>query len=272
MLRILRPAARWRTVEGVPIPVARVSRWAAAVVLLAGRVSAAELAAGDAASAPVVHYREGLLSASIQGLPLDDVLRAVSAETGLRFGGAPLDERDVFKRFSDVPLAEALRRLIGRQNFTLVYGADGEPKRVKLLGGPLPAVAPGSKTPLAEPFQVLLVRQPPVAVSDSLARALRAGQGPLALTRVLQALRSDDAAIRGEVVAIFLRALQSRPELLRSFLALDDRKVATLARSWGGAHAADALALVAARAGHLGVRGLATKGLVRLRSDQPPRS
>jgi hypothetical protein len=65
-----------------------------------------------------------------------------------------------------------------------------------------------------------------------------------------------------------LRALQTTPELLSSFLALDDRTVATLARSWGGAHATDALSLLATRASHPGVRGLATKGLARL--DQAP--
>ena len=256
----------------MPVPIRR-ARWfaAAVVLLLAADVCAAELAQADDVSAPVVRYHNGCLSARIQGVPLDDVLHAVSAETGVRFDGTPIDERDVYKRFDDVPLAEALRRLIGRQNFTLVYGASGQPERVKLLGVPALPVARGSQTPPGASFEVVLARQPPVTISDRLAVAVGAVHGPLPLARVLRGLRLDDAAIRGEVVGTFLRTLQTVPALHTSFLALDDGKLATLARSWGGAHAADALSLLAARASDPGVRGLATKGLARVRSDLPPR-
>jgi len=256
----------------MPVPIRRAPWLAAAVVLvLAADVCAAELARADDVSAPSVRYHDGRLSAHIEGLPLDDVLRAVSAETGLRFDGIPLDERDVFKRFDDVPLAEALRRLIGRQNFTLVYGAGGQPERVRLLGVPALPVPRGSKAPPPASFQVVLARQPPVAISDHLAAALGAVHGPLPLIRVLQGLRLDDATIRGEAVGTFLHALQTTPALLTSFLALDDSRVATLARAWGGAHAADALSLLATRAWHVGVRGLATKGLAHLRPAHSPR-
>lgn len=163
------------------VPIRRVP-WlaAAAVLLLTADVFAAELARADDVSAPDVHYRDGRLSARIQGLPLDDVLRAVSAETGLRFDGTPLDERDVFKRFDDVPLAEALRRLVGRQNFTLVYGAGGEPERVRLLGVPAPPVARGSKAARPAPFQVVLVghRRWPSPTASPLPLAPVTGRSP----------------------------------------------------------------------------------------------
>ena len=137
-------------------PIRRTPWLAAAVVLLlAADVCAAELAKADDVSAPVVRYHDGRLSARIQGVPLDEVLHAVSAETGVRFDGTPIDERDVFKRFDDVPLAEALRRLIGRQNFTLVYGAGGQPERVKLLGAPALPVARGSQAPPGASFEVV---------------------------------------------------------------------------------------------------------------------
>jgi len=241
---------------------------AVALLLFAGHVSAAESALVEGTSTPLVRYHDGRLSARIQGVPLDEVLRALSTETGVRFEGTALDQRDVSKRFDDVPLAEALRRLIGRQNFTLVYGEDGRPSRVELLGVPGPAVAPGSHPPPVASFIVVLTRQPPVVISDRLAAALGVGHGPLALSKVLQGLRLDDPAIRRDAGATSLRALQTTPELLSSFVALDDRTVATLARSWGGAHAKDALSLLATRASHPGVRGLATKGLARL--DQAP--
>jgi hypothetical protein len=240
---------------------------AALTVLIGGITLAADTTPGDT-PAPEVHYRDGRLSASIRGVPLDDVLRAVAAETGVRFEGTPLDERDVFKRFDDVPLAEAFRRLIGRQNFTLVYGADGRPSRVELMGVPAPVVARGPRTPPPPPFRVVLAQQPPVAVSERLAKALGALHGPLPLVRVLQALRLDDATVRDEAVDTFLRVLQSTPALLSSFTALDDRTTAKLARSWGGVHAADALSLMSTRTHNSSVRAIATKGLALVRLDQ----
>lgn len=238
--------------------------------LLGSAAFSADLTKPDAA-APMVHYQGGRLSARIHDVPLDDVLRAVTAETGVRFEGIPLDERDVSKRFDDVPFAEALRRLIGRQNFMLVYGADGQPSRVRLLGVPALPVARGAHTPAPPSFGVVLAQQPPVAVSDQLAAALGSQHGPLPLVRVLQALRLDGGGIRDEAVGVFLHALQTTPALRSSFLALDDRGLATLARSWGGTHAADALSLLVTRARTPEVRGLATKGLARLKLDQPPR-
>src|SRR5262249_59869785 len=173
--------------------------------------------------------------------------------------------------FDDVPFAEALRRLIGRQNFTLVYGGDGQPSRVRLLDVPALPVARGARTPAPPSFRVVLAQQPLVPVSDHLAAALGAQHGPLPLARVLQALGLDGPGIRDEAVGVFLHALQTTPALRSSFLALDDRGVATLARAWGGPHAGDVLSLLANRARTVEIRNLATKGLARLRLDEPPR-
>jgi hypothetical protein len=238
--------------------------------LLGSAAFSADLPQPDV-TAPMVHYQDGRLSARIDDVPLDDVLRAVTAETGVRFEGIPLDQRDVSKRFDDVPFAEALRRLIGRQNFTLVYGSNGQPSRVRLLDVPALPVARGARTPAPPSFRAVLAQQPPVAVSDHLAAALGAQHGPLPLVRVLQALRLDGADIRDEAVGVFLHALQTTPALRSSFLALDDRTVATLAWSWGGTHAADALSLLVTRARTAEVRGLATKGLARLKLDEAQR-
>jgi hypothetical protein len=253
--------------DSMPLSVRGASCVGAALVLIGGIALAADTTPA-ATPAPEVHYRNGRLSASIRGVPLDDVLRAVATETGVRFEGTPLDERDVFKRFDDLPLVEAFRRLIGRQNFTLVYGADGQPSRVELMGVPTPVVARGTRTPPRPPFRVVLAQQPPVAVSERLAKALGALHGPLPLVRVLQALRLDDATAREEAVDTFLRALQGTPALLTSFSALDDRTTAKLAWSWGGVHAADALSLMSTRARNPRVRTIVTKALAQVRLDQ----
>ena len=41
---------------------------------------------------------------------------------------------DVSAEFESVPVAEGLYRLLGNQNFALIYGEDGNLKAVQLLG------------------------------------------------------------------------------------------------------------------------------------------
>src|SRR5262245_48224456 len=60
------------------------------VGLLGSAAFSADLTQPDVAG-PMVHYQDGRLSARIHDVPLDDVLRAVTAETGVRFEGIPLD-------------------------------------------------------------------------------------------------------------------------------------------------------------------------------------
>lgn len=218
--------------------------------------------------APLVRYHRGRLTVRIEGVPLDDVLDAVASETGLVFDGTALDRRNVWKRFDDVPLGEALRRLIGRQNFTLVYRTPDRPSRVELLGAPAPpALRKPGRAP-GPPFPVLLAQHPPVPVSARLALALGAPQGVLPLPRVLQGLRLDDPATRTDAADAFLHALQTTPQLCDAFLALDDGSLVALARSWAGPRAADALSLLAARAGTWTIRTFATRGLAKLRATQ----
>src|SRR5207249_3023226 len=49
--------------------------------------------------------------------------------------------RDVTRQFDRVPLADALVRLLGEQNFTLRYGSEGKLRKISLLGEPLAAAA-----------------------------------------------------------------------------------------------------------------------------------
>src|SRR5438094_227571 len=59
--------------------------------------------------------------------------------------------RGVSVEFEAVPLAEALHRLLGDQNFALVYGNEGQLKSVRLLGGPQAAAAPSLALGAAPP-------------------------------------------------------------------------------------------------------------------------
>ena len=96
--------------------------------------------------------------------------------------------RDVTAEFDDVPLAEALERLLGDQNFVLAYGRGDRLRAIKLLGGPLapikvavtpppvPEVAP-PKSDVPQPRDpggavAMLDGHPAVPISGRLAQAL----------------------------------------------------------------------------------------------------
>ncbi|HZP40333.1 MAG TPA: hypothetical protein VFD84_02350 [Candidatus Binatia bacterium] len=115
------------------------------VLLLA---AASALAAGPAPPAPRVAYADGRLSVACDRVPLADLLPAISRATGIAFRGKPAEPREVTKHFERVPLADALARVLGRQNFVLRYDDDGRPVRAELLGAPLP-VPPRPARPVA---------------------------------------------------------------------------------------------------------------------------
>jgi hypothetical protein len=209
------------------------------------------VAAAPVPPAPSVRYRDGLLSVQADGIPLAAVLQAIEAETGLRFRGEPLDERQVWKRFDEVPLAEGLRRVIGRQNFTLTYGEHGAPLRVDLRGVPTPR--PTRVTPPSLPM--LWRTQAPVPVSARVAGVL-GGARSVRLAELVPALRSDDAAVRQDAVAALLLAVHRSPALRSALLALSEVQAAAFARAWAGPHAADILRTIGQRTVYGDVRSL----------------
>jgi hypothetical protein len=250
--------------------VARRAAVAALVVLLGA--GTAVCAAADGAPpaapetpAPVVRYRDGLLSVRADGVPLPQVLAAIEAQTGLQFSGEPFDLRDVRKHFTDVPLALALRRVIGRQNFTLVYGDDGTPRRVELLGVPRPPVTATPRRPRRsrQSFAALLQQEPPVPVSARIAAATGAGR-LVPLGRVTAMMRVDDPGVRGDAIDALLLAMRRNPGLQARFVALSDVHVAALVRAWGGRHAAEVLRTLEERTPDPRMRALARRAAGRL--------
>jgi hypothetical protein len=109
-------------------------------VLGAVSVSASDPPVHEVLPVPEVRYRDGRLSVWAAGAVRADVLAAVEREAGITLAGTVLDGRPVNKRFEDVPLADALDRLLGDQNFVIFYGQDGFPQRVELGGLAQPRV------------------------------------------------------------------------------------------------------------------------------------
>jgi hypothetical protein len=170
------------------------------------------------------------LTVRIDHVPLDEVLAAVARETGITIDGEPLDRRDVTKRFVSVPLAQGLKRILGRQNFTLRYSARGDPIRLELLGSPLPRPTSPRKRGLTA-IQ-LLIAHPPVALPAHTAQVL--GRRVVPLQRVLSGLRHLDPIVRNECAQTLVRALEGSPDTLAAFRRLDVAQLTQLVASQAG--------------------------------------
>ncbi len=67
-------------------------------------------------------------------VPLERVLAEFSDRLGIEVRGRPAESRKVHADFEAVPVAEALHRLLDRENFTLTYAADGALRSIALHG------------------------------------------------------------------------------------------------------------------------------------------
>jgi hypothetical protein len=85
---------------------------------------------------PVIRYREDVLTVRVVKVPVSEVLAEFARQSGAEIRGQPCEAHDVTAQFDDVPLGQALYRLLGDQNYALVYGHGGRLQTVRLLGGP----------------------------------------------------------------------------------------------------------------------------------------
>src|SRR5712692_2940006 len=117
-----------------------------ATVLLAALVTVllGEAGAADPAPAGRVEYRDDRLSLDVQSAPLADVVGEVGRQSGAVIRGLVCKPRDLSLSFDDVPLPDALERVLGEQNFTLRYSRGGRLEAVELLGEPGPLLSPAA--------------------------------------------------------------------------------------------------------------------------------
>ena len=151
------------------------------------------------AGAPVIRYADGRMSAAIDGMPLADVLTALSAETGASVRGDIAEPRDVTIHFEDLPIDRAIARLLGSENYTLRFGPSGELLVIYLRGQPAPPPERGKITfrtiTASGPKWTLLAEEPGVEfVVGSVGRFWRKDYGgrPVA-ARALSAGRARSA-------------------------------------------------------------------------------
>ena len=183
--------------------------------------------------------------------------------------------------FEAVPLGEALQRLLGDQNFALIFADGGRLKALRLLGEPegLPAAPAGAAPPApvpATPPQVaaadlatLLARHAPVPVAGRLAPLLGASSASFAQLVDLT-LHQDDADVRAEALTTAVSTLEMDPTLLAAVVdeldTVDDGALHTLLGNVAGEHEEEIamLILTQARANELRVK--ASSILQRLRA------
>ena len=193
-----------------------------AAVFLAGILTGGARAAEDA-PARVIQYTRDTLTVHVTGAPNSEILEELSRQSGADIRGQVREPRDVAADFDSVPLPEALARLLGEQNFALVYGKGGRLKTIRLLGGAQPgsqvAGSPPSSAPSGPerpPFPgslpALIDRHPPVPVAGALADAI--GSPSATLRQLIDlSLHHEDPAVRAEALRTGIGTLDGDPEL-----------------------------------------------------------
>ncbi len=210
-----------------------------------------------------VRYADGRLSLHVEGAPLEQVIESIRQATGLEFRGELRDWRAVHKHFEAVPLAEALDRILGNQNFILRYAANGHPTAVELQGLALPRGKPSRSQPQAEVLR-LLSTAPPVPLSGSLRAALRTGTARPAQL-LLAGVNQPQASVREEARKAFLNAVSANRPLRDALVRADAKALVPLVRPLPADRAEELLADLGRRSGDPVLRGFFLRLRARLR-------
>jgi hypothetical protein len=205
-------------------------------------------------AARVVLYADDALTVRLSRASMNEVLDEIARQTGAEIRGHAADSREISADFDAVPLPEALDRLLGAQNFTLVYGESGKLKAVRLLGemqkpGPRPPATP--LTPDMYPHDVMAVfldRSVPLAPGGRLRLLLAASTATV--RRVLDVgLRNPDAAVRAEAVHAVMQVAEADPQLQtalsESISGMDDNTLSGVLRQAAGEHTEEVVSIVA---------------------------
>src|SRR5436190_342814 len=207
------------------------SRWpdrrvtAAAIAALAVALACRDGRGAEDAGAHLLRYENDALTVHLSSVPVVDVLQELALQSGAEVKGQVREPHDVTASFESVPLPQALIRLLGNQNFALVYGKGGHLKAVRLLGGVQTVLAaatvvsaPTSPRP-ASPvgLQELIARHPPVPVSGAVADALQAPSATLQQLIELS-LHHQDANVRTEALRTGMATVEAERELFSAVI------------------------------------------------------
>ena len=261
----MRPARARRCVIGAGIVVA---------TMLLGR----HTRAAEEAPAELIQYSNDALTVRLTSMPVSDILQELARQSGAEIRGDVREAREVTADFQSVPLPEALARLLGEQDFALVYGKGGRLKAVRLLGGSR-AGAPSSPTTTVPPAAAvapfpgslpeLIDRHPPVPVAGQLADAL--GAQSATLRQLLElSLHHEDPTVRAEAVRTGIATIEKEPGLRAAVISelnnADNALLGSLLRASASEQAEDVAMEVLREAHASEIRLKASAVLQRLRT------
>lgn len=252
------------------------------VGLLALLVATAPLrAATDEGLSVPVRYRDDKVSLRVDNMPVGDVLKEIGRKSGAEIKGELREPHSISGEFDEVPLREALPRLLGAQNFTLTYGEDGKLKAIELLGGPLAPPEKRKKETVAkgkdyDPRWITVWRtfehRRPIPVSGKLAALT--GKSELNWDYLVNTAYGyeEDARVRNQAIRLGLKALEEDPELraaaLESTAAMSDTELAEFARTMCRHRAQDFVKRVARLSDRPEIRNRAVAVLRELRHQE----
>jgi hypothetical protein len=229
--------------------------------------------AADEPPARVVRYDDDVLTVRLGDVPISEVLADLAMQSGAEVRGQVREPRNVTAAFDSVPLPQALARLLGDQNFALVYGSGGHLKAVRLLGSD--AVSVQASTPSAAqraPFPgalpALIDAHPPVPVTGAVADAVQSESASLRQLLELT-LNHPDATVRTEALRTGLAAVEADRDLYVAVIDeldhTDSTFLASLLRASAGERADELAAHVLQEAHAAKIRLMATSVQQRLR-------
>ena len=258
--------------------------WTRGAVHLLCALSALTSPCAQAALSPsdIVGYGDDKLTGRLHGTPPDDVLDEIARVAGVRVVGGAKGANPVVAEFDAVPIAEALHRLLGDQNFTLRFDKRGKLSTIRLHGGPLaanrptptppPAVMPPPSPPSPATLVGLIENHAPLAISGLLSQAL--GTTSATFRQLFEvATRNEAMPLRSESLRVMMNAIENEPELRTQFTttlkAIDDATVSQFIRGAAGERAEELMihAATQARASELRVKASAV--LQQLRTQAP---
>jgi hypothetical protein len=190
----------------------------ASVVLLAALVQAAD--------PPKVAYKDDKVTAKLQDAPPADVVDAIAKESGAQIRGEVRSTRPLSMDFQNEPVKQALERVLGDQNFDLIYGTNGKLQRIELRGTRQAAVAKAgvAKTPeeieaqKREIYHLFFHDQAAIPVAGRV-RAM-SGKDTMGWDYLVNTAYFDpDPRVRREAVRAALKAFEGDPDLRDGVLA-----------------------------------------------------
>jgi hypothetical protein len=222
-----------------------------------------------AADEYVIQYADDLLTVRVTKAPVGDVLNEILRQAGAELHGQLRNSGDITVAFDRVPIQEGLHRLLGDQNFMLVYASNDQLRRLRLLGGPLGPPAPGQRPPAAGPLNAssadlasLVAGHAGIPVSGRL-QAIVGGPTAGMAQLVQLAIHHEDPAVRAEAMRAVMSTVESDPALRAAVVdqlkGTDDAQLSAMLRGAAGDKAEEIAmqVLTQARASEIRVRASA---------------